>query len=339
MENTFENANNWLSKNMFIIVLSGIFLGYLCPLPSTTAITTLSIVFFAYMTFISSLTMSFKKTIDVLSRPALPVWTLSLIHIMVPLFAWILGTLFYPKEFLMRLGLLVGGGIPTGVTSIIWTSLTDGNVALSLVTVTLDTIIIPILMPIYFALVVGKSTHLNYVSVFTQLAWMVTIPSIIGMAINSFTSYNYEDFCRSVGGFTSKIANFFVVYINASMILPKIHWNSSIIEMLFIVLLLVFFGYGLGLFGSLFIRDCKRDTVISMIFNTGIRNTSFGSVLAISYFAPTVALPIILNTLLQQPVAAIVSHSLTKYYRPEIIVLEPPEIVENTSIEIIRRNE
>lgn len=44
-----------------------------------------------------------------------------------------------------------------------------------------------------------------------------------------------------------------------------------------------------------------------MIFNVGMRNTSFGSVLAIAYFPPAVAFPIILTLLYQHPIAAIVT--------------------------------
>ncbi|MCO1600674.1 hypothetical protein [Desulfosporosinus nitroreducens] len=67
-----------------------------------------------------------------------------------------------------------------------------------------------------------------------------------------------------------------------------------------------------------------------MIFNVGMRNTGFGSVIAISYFPATVALPIVLTLLFQQPIAAIVSKIIMKFdhqdrkIRPEAGTLTSP---------------
>lgn len=56
----------------------------------------------------------------------------------------------------MRLGFLISASIPIGVTSIIWTSVVRGDVALALVVVTLDTLIVPFWIPVFFPWLLGK---------------------------------------------------------------------------------------------------------------------------------------------------------------------------------------
>lgn len=63
--------------------------------------------------------------------------------LVMPVIAFLLGRLFFARDFYTQLGFLIGATVPVGVTSIIWTSVTGGNTALALATVTLDTILTP----------------------------------------------------------------------------------------------------------------------------------------------------------------------------------------------------
>lgn len=311
------NWNNFLGRRMFFTVLLALFLGFSFPLPRTPFLSTLSVGLFAYMTLITALGTRFREFIRVLSKPWVPLWMLFLIHGVAPLLAWAIGAVFYPQDFLVRLGLLVSASIPIAVTSIIWTSLAGGDVALALVAVTLDTLIVPVFMPTYFAFIVGEAVHIDYIHMLIQLLWMVTIPSFLGMGINDLTRGKLNRFSRSVGGVTSKIALLMVVSINASIVAPEIHWNSSLVKLLAVILLLTVLGYSLGFIGSLILKDRNPNTVTAMIYNVGMRNISFGAVLAIGYFPPPVSVPVTLAMLFQQPVAALVFY-LLKISRPKI---------------------
>ena len=311
------NWNDFLGRRMFFTVLLALILGFSFPLPRTPFLSTLSVGLFAYMTFITALGTKFRDFIQVLSKPWVPLWMLFLIHGVAPLLAWAIGAVFYPQEFFVRLGLLVSASIPIAVTSIIWTSLAGGDVALALVAVTLDTLIVPVFMPTYFAFIVGETVHLDYVHMLIELLWMVTIPSFLGMGINDLTRGKLDRFSRSVGGFTSKIALFMVVTINASIVAPEIHWNLSLVKLLSVILLLTVLGYALGFIGSLILKNRNPNTVTAMIYNVGMRNISFGAVLAIGYFPPPVSVPVTLAMLFQQPMAAFVFY-LLKTIRPKI---------------------
>lgn len=308
MEAFFAQGNRWLNKNMFLVVLLGIVSGFMVPLKNSPFLSALATGLFSYMTFISALRTTLRDFARILTKPAIPLWILFLIHGVAPFAAWGLGLWIYPDNFYMRVGLLISATIPIAVTSIIWTNIANGDIALALVTVTLDSLLIPVLIPIFFKWVLGTSIAINYGDMMLRLLLMVMIPCLLGMVVNELTKGQLEDFAQSIGGFTSKLATFIVIVINSAVVLPQIHWGPSVFKMMLIVFFLVALNYFIGYLGSLFLRDRRQDVVATMIFNVGMRNTSFGSVLALAYFPPEVAFPIILTLLYQHPIAAVVSN-------------------------------
>ncbi|WP_227761841.1 bile acid:sodium symporter family protein [Zhaonella formicivorans] len=327
MLQTFTTWNNWLGKRMFYVVLSALLLGFNLSLPKSPVITKVAIGLFAYMTFVTALGTSFKEFIKVLNKPWTPLWMLFLIHGGAPIVAWIVGLIFYPHDPLMRLGFLISSSIPVAVTSIIWTSLTEGSVPLALVVVTLDTLVVPVILPTFFLLAVGQVIHIDYGDLVWRLLFMVTIPSVAGMLVNDFTKGRFADFSKSVGGFTSKAALFLVILLNAAMVASEINWNISLIKLLLVVLLLVVSGYFLGYLGSFAVKERRSDIISAMIYNVGMRNISFGSLLALAYFPPAVAVPITLAMIFQQPVAAVVSYLYKRYISRSPRLLAPNQAI------------
>lgn len=297
---------------MFLVVLSGLFLGYCLPLSDSPLLRRTVVALFAYMTFVTALNTSFKEFIKVLQKPWIPLWILFLVHFITPLTAWAAGVIFYPNDPSIRLGYLIGASIPIGVTSIIWTSLAKGDLATSLVAVTLDTFIVPFLLPLFFHLVAGQTINLNYLQMIEELMLMVTIPSITGMLIHDWTQGKVAIFSKSIGGATAKLGLFLVIAINSAVVVPQISWDLSIIKTIFVTLFIVAIGYFVGYLGSFALKDATRSTVLTMVYNVGIRNNACGLVIALTYFPIQVAIPITLSILFQQPLATIISHLYKK---------------------------
>ncbi|HAK73355.1 MAG TPA: hypothetical protein DCP36_06720 [Sporomusaceae bacterium] len=80
------------------------------------------------------------------------------------------------------------------------------------------------------------------------------------------------------------------------------------LKTLLVTLFIVIAGYSLGYLGSFATKDRSYATTIAMIYNVGLRNLSFGLVLALTYFPAAAALPITLGMLYQQPIAAIIPY-------------------------------
>jgi len=309
----FKKWNDILSKNMFILVLSGLVLGFLIEIPNSPFLRNIVVTLFAYMTFITALTTSFKEFSKVLRTPLIPIMILFLVHFITPLISWVAGMVFYPYDPDMRLGYLIGASIPIGVTSIIWTSLLKGDVAVSFVAVTLDTFLVPIILPSFFHMIIGESITINYFQMMLDLMLMVTIPSILGMLLHDWTSGKTTIFAQSIGGTTSKLCLFLVIFINSAVVVPQIIWNFSIVKALVITFCIVAIGFFTGYMGSFLLKKPPKEIITTMIFNVGIRNNACGLVIALTYFPPKVAIPITLSILYQQPLATIVSYLCKRF--------------------------
>jgi predicted Na+-dependent transporter len=308
----FAAWNSWINEHMFLVVLTGLLIGFSWAPGPSSLFSILAVVLFAYMTFVTALGTSLRDFIHVFKKPLIPLWSLLLIHIVAPMIAWLIGIIFYPDDFPIRIGLLILASVPVGVTSIMWTSIVRGNVPLTLIVVTIDTFIAPVLLPAFFQLIAGKTMQIDFWNMFYQLLMMVTLPSFAGMIIHDAAHGKPVVFARSIGGLTAKISLFAVILINAAQVGPSIHWNAAMGKMLFIVFFMAVCGYSLGFLGGCIFRDTRNETAKAIIYNVGMRNISFGSVLAVVYFSPAIAIPVTLGMLFQQPLAATIAYFLSR---------------------------
>ncbi|MGL5513050.1 MAG: bile acid:sodium symporter family protein, partial [Sporomusa sp.] len=212
-----------------------------------------------------------------------------------------------------QIGYLVASSTPIGVTSVIWTALTQGNVSIALVAVTLDTLIVPVMLPFFFKIVIGQELQIDYMHMVLQLLLMITIPSILGMTLHDCSHRIVAPPVKTVAAFFSKIAFFAVIFINAALIGADIAWDVSTLKIILTTMLLVAVGYFTGFLGSYAFENRSKETTLAMIYCVGLRNIGFGMVLALSFFPPAVAVPITMFMLFQQPFAAIIPYVFQKF--------------------------
>lgn len=302
----FAKINIWLGKKMYLGVIGALLLGFSTSVADSPTLRLALIALFGYATFVTALETSLLQFGKVLSRPWIPLWTLVLVHLGMPLVAWLMGYLFYPDDLNVRTGYLVAASVPVGVTSVIWTSLVGGNVAVSLVTLALDTIIVPAFLPTFFLVTIGRAIQIDYLEMASQLLWMITIPSLVGMALHDFLKEKAVAYAKGFGGITAKTSFYVVIFFNAAIVAPAVTWSPAMLKMTFVTFLTVTAAYVLGYLGSIVVRGRPRDVALAMIYNVGVRNIAAGLVIAIAHFPPPVAIPITLFMLFQQPMASLV---------------------------------
>jgi len=307
MLNHLANVNRWLGQKMFFITVIAMLLGFNVQLPQFLLAHNVTVILFVYLTFITSLDIHFRDIIKIMNRPALPLGMLMLIHGIIPFVAWVIGYAFFPNDLYIRMGLLISSAIPVGLTSIVWTGIAGGDVVLALVVVMLDTLLSPLILPAFFAIVMKQGIEINYIQMIGELILMVAVPSILAMAFNTLSKGKIEVFSHSIGGLTAKIGVFFIILINAALIAPKVVWGFSILKLLFVILLIMLSSYLLGFISSFVLRIKHRGTMIALVFNTGMRNINFGFILALTYFPTAVAIPVTLASVFNQPLASMVS--------------------------------
>lgn len=311
----FAQWNSWMGKRMFLGVLVALAVGFNCSVAYSPELRVALIALFGYMTFATALETSLQRFFQVLSRPWIPLWILLLVHFATPLVAWLVGYIFFPEDAYVRMGYLIAAAIPVGVTSIMWTSLGNGNVPVSLVTVTLDTLIVPVLLPAFFLVTVGKAIAFDYRDMMLQLLWMITIPSVAGMVIHDLSGGRSVAFAKGFGGLSGKLAFFVMIFLNAAIVGPGITWSAAMLKMLLVTLFMVALGYCIGYWGAFAVKGRPADITVAMVYNVGLRNIAAGLLLAIAYFPQQVAVPITLFILYQQPLATLVPMALRRLGR------------------------
>lgn len=309
MINFLAKNTAWLGQHMFFIVLSGLIAGFLIPLPDSPALRATVVGSFGYMTFVTALGTSLKEFLRVLKKPVIPLWILVLIHVVSPCIAWLAGLFFFSGDPYTQLGYLIAASTPIGVTSVIWTALTGGSVSVALVAVTLDTLLVPVMLPFFFKAVIGQTLQIDYLQMMVQLFAMITIPSIAGMLIHDHgRSDMLPKSLKVIGNFIAKLAFFAVIFINAALVGPDIAWDLSTLKIVLVTMFLVALGYAMGYLGSLVFKNRSREVALAMIYCVGLRNASFGVVLALTFFPHAVAIPVTMTILYQQPFAAIIPY-------------------------------
>ncbi len=300
--------NNWLKNKMILLVLLGLISGLFFPWSNGEFLEAASMLSFGYMTLVVSLDNGIREFFRSLTHPGLLLICLLLVHALVPIWAILWGQLFFADQELIRLGFLIAAGIPVGVTSIIWTSISGGKTALALAVVTMDTIICPLFMPLYLRLVAGATVQVDFWPLFIKLLLMVTIPALIGMLLKEWKGSKLNNFSRGLGGFTSKIALIVIIYFNAVEVLPYLEKSWLLLEILGVVLLMVASGYLTGLLAFYFLSGSQKKQAAAMVFTIGMRNNSFGAILVMANFPPLAAVPVVLAMLFQQPLAGVSSY-------------------------------
>ncbi|MDR3592211.1 MAG: bile acid:sodium symporter family protein [Negativicutes bacterium] len=303
----------WISRNLFYGVLLSLAAGYFFPLEATPLLRRSVMVLFGYMTLVTALGTSFREFLKVSRSPKVPLYILSIVHIGTPVVAWIVGRLVFPDNHNIQIGYLIFAAIPVGVTSIIWTAIVKGNVPVSLVTVTIDTIVAPLLLPVYILVVVGVAVSIDYTAMAAELLVMITLPSIIGMLLHDRTGGRTMAFVQGLGGVASRMSFFGVIYLSAAVVAPTIVWNAAIVKVLLVTMFVVVCSYLLGFAASRVIH-ADHGITLAMIYNTGMRNIATGLVIAAGYFPPEVAIPITLGMLFQQPLAALTARLYSKMH-------------------------
>ena len=304
--------------------------GCFCPLASTPFLQKMIMILFGYMTFATALGTSFKDFLKVSQNPKIPLYILSIVHIVTPIVAWIVGRIFFPDNQYIQMGYLISAMIPVGVTSIIWASLVKGDVPVSLVAVTMDTILAPFLLPLFILLVAGISIHINYSKMAIDLICMITLPSLIGMILYDTTKGKTKKIAQGGGGIFSKISFFGVIFLNSAFVTPTIVWSPYMFKILGVTFLTVASGYIIGYVGSKLIH-ASHEITLAIIYSTGMRNIVTGLVIASSYFPQEVGIPIALSLLFQQPLAAVTAKLYKKsfpYYLSEKACPKISDIVQ-----------
>ncbi|MEK4425932.1 bile acid:sodium symporter family protein [Solibacillus sp. FSL K6-1523] len=261
-------------------------------------------ILFAGMTFISSLNLKFRDIKVFKEYPKTILFIIAFLHILMPLWAFFLAETIFDDR-LLSIGFLLSVAVPTGVTSVIWVTISKGNLPLCLAIILIDTLLAPILMPVTLHFVVGESIQLETTSLILDLVWMIVLPSIFGMLISEWTKGKLQEKLGQPLSLISKLCLFSIIMINSSAIAPYVKTiNGELAAVISLVLFVAISGYTFSLILARLFWKSSADQA-TFVFNAGMRNIAVGVVIATTYFPSKVAMPVVFGMLFQQVLASV----------------------------------
>ncbi len=309
IENT-DKLNKKLNKIMPILTPTAVVIGILLG-PRISWMKPAVTYLFAIMTFFSAMKISVREIGDTLKHP-LFIFVFALgSYILMPLFAELLGTIFFHGNEDIKSGYNLLRAIPAGVVVNVWTMILSGSLAASLSILLLDTLLAPFMTPFLLKLYAGASIQVDTAGMMKSLMIMVLLPSALALIFNHFYKEKIDKELSTLANPASKLLLFFVIAINTSKVSDRIIENLSISYILiaFVSLLVACLGFLTGyLLSKLF--KFKRDISVSLTLTLGMRNISAALVLAIAFLPPGAALPVIFGIVFQQSVCALMGNML-----------------------------
>jgi predicted Na+-dependent transporter len=287
---------------------------------------------FAFMTFSGSLNSNFKSLSDVVRHP-LPIFAAMIIlHILMPIWAWSVGHITFHDDIFTITGIVLGMAIPTGVMSFIWVSIYKGNIPLTLSIILIDTILSPLIVPYCLTFLIGEKIEMDMFGIMKGLVGMIVLPSVLGMLVNQFLKGSVTKKLSSTLAPFSKISLGIVVMLNGAVIAPHLtNINLKLISIILVVFFIAATGYVFSFFIGKLIRS-DRDTVVSLTFSGGMRNISAGAVIAVTYFPPAVAVPVVVGMLFQQVLASFTGYLMARYFNRKTLYINFEGVNKNEGI-------
>lgn len=304
-----RRANTVLERGMPILTPTGVVAGLVLGQRISWmagAITWL----FAFITMSGAFGINPREFFRVVSKPKPLIVFFLGSHVGMPLTAWAVASVFFPGDSAVVTGFVLLFSIPTAVVGYIWSSIYKGDGALSLSMILLDTILAPLVTPMTVRILTRTTVQIDTTGMMLSLIWMVVVPSIVGSMVNYLTKGRVNEHIGPALKPFAKIALLFVVAINVSRIAQDIlNFDPSYVPIMLVGLLLAVGGFLLGKLGAkLFSIEGPRT--VSVTFATGLRNISAALVLAISFFPPKAAIPVIFGIVFQQTVCAMTGQKL-----------------------------
>ena len=310
---TATRLNSFLEKRPYLIVFTSLILGFTF---SSFFISLKPLVpwFFALYTLSQALKTGARDLVRVFSSPLPLLLILLCVHVITPLFAYFFGKFAFGPNSPFFTGIVLTSAIPIAVSSTLWVGLAGGHLPLALSAVAIDSLLCPLTVPIVISFFLKKAVDFNASSVILSLLQMVVIPTVIGVLIHELKKGQSE---KSDGCFRKLYGKFslgFIIAVNIAAAQMQI-LSTNVFALFLAVIIFLLLNMALGYWVARFMGYSTTLTR-TFVFVAGMRNNGVGIVIALNYFPPEVALPLIATILLQQPTASIVLSFLNKKNLP-----------------------
>lgn len=272
---TLEKISNFFGKYMAFIVLAiaalALFVPGSCLWIQTSWVNYLLMV----VMFGMGLTLKIEDFKLVFTRPKDIIIGCIAQFTVMPLLAWLLGTLFHLDPALMA-GVVLVGTCPGGTSSNVITYLSKGDVALSVGMTSVNTLLAPFLTPAITYFLLRTTVTVDPLSMFMSIIKVVIVPIALGFIINKLFG-KFTEKLVTVLPSVSVIAICLIVAAVVSHNAEKIMTTGAIVFVVVILHNLLGYACGFGI-GRALHMDASKTKAVSV--EIGMQNSGLATSLA-----------------------------------------------------------
>ena len=236
----------FLAGHMQVIVPICVALGVLFP-QQIGVLKPIVPALFAFMTFQGALSNTFHQVTEVFRRPLHLVLALLVSAVLIPIAAYAMGSLFFGSNPNLVCGIVLEYSVPVAVTAFMWISMFGGNGPLALTIILTSSVISPVTIPLTLKLLLGATVSIDVPSMMQNMAFMIAIPAVLGIAINELTrGWGHEKLSPAL----SPACKFMMMGVIASnstaMSEYVLHMNVERLEVALFILVFAISGFIIG---------------------------------------------------------------------------------------------
>lgn len=266
---------------------------------------------FAFMTFQGALGNNLANLARAFRHPAAMLVTLAVSAVLMPLVAFLLATLFFGGNPNLVCGIVLEYSVPVAVVSAMWINMFGGDLSQGLATLLVSTVLSPVTIPLTLKLLLGQTVEVDAAGMMFDMLVEIALPALAGMLVNDLTHGWGKSTLSPAIAPAAKVALVLVILSNSTGVAPYVrNLTPQLVGVVAFIGLFATSGYFWGL-GIARLWRRPRETMVTMTFQTGMRNISAGAVLAAQYFPGEVMFPVIIGTLFQQVLAACFGNFMT----------------------------
>ena len=243
-----------------------------------------------------------------LSHGRLLCTSLAINFTLVPLLAYLLGTLFLLRDPQLFAGLAIASLLPTSNMTIAFTMLAKGNVPAAVKLTVISLVLGSLLTPWYLLLMVGKYVPVDILQTLETVGIVVFLPLIMGTTTYSLLlrRYSPQEIQEKFMPYCPAMTTWGIVYIIFVSISVNAHRIVSQADLLLHGLLvqIAFYAANYALSIGLGRRFFGQKDALALVFATVLRNLSISIGLAATAFGANAALMVSLAILIQGQTAA-----------------------------------
>ncbi|MEE0693652.1 MAG: bile acid:sodium symporter family protein [Lachnospiraceae bacterium] len=272
---TLEKISDFFGKHMALIVLAVAALALFVPESCLWIQTSWVNYLLMIVMFGMGITLKLEDFKLVFTRPKEIILGCIAQFTVMPLLAWLLGTVFQLDPALMA-GVVLVGTCPGGTSSNVITYLSKGDVALSVGMTSVNTLLAPFLTPAITYLLLRTTVTVDPVSMFMSIIKVVIVPIALGFIINKLFG-KFTQKLVSVLPSVSVVAICLIVAAVVSHNADKIMSTGVIVFAVVILHNLLGYACGFGIGKALHMTPAKTK---ALSIEIGMQNSGLATSLA-----------------------------------------------------------